>query len=515
MSAVAVARRVVGVLVCGLLAVALATQGRPTKPHIVFFLADDYGFADISYHTEMYGNASNVVKTPALDALAASGVKLENYYVQPVCSPTRATLLTGRYVTHHGIRAPFGASSPSVLHLNETTMAQKMQEAGYATHAVGKWHLGFRSPAYLPQNRGFDSFFGYYSGSQDYYNHYSLCWPAGVPNGCFENTTKHGDAVTGLDLHRNDDVVFNKEEYSTILYSNEAEAVIHRHMASEPHKPLFLYLPHQAVHVGNTPEKDHPEYALDQAPQEYIDEYSWVQNEQRRNLSAMITVMDDAAANVTKALKTVGIWQDTIFIFSTDNGGPTGDQASNYPLKEGKGTLWEGGVRGIGFVTSGDNDHWGIQSGTVNHELLHVSDWFPSLCEIAGCSLNGTLPLDGVAAWGSITKGKPSPREEIVHDICWSHFGGSCTKANRAAYRKGKHKLIMLNGADGKAELYDIEADPSETKDIADSFPQVVAQMKATVAEYAKTTMPACDRDPPDPRSNPLLHNGTWVPWLP
>ena len=148
-------------------------------------------------------------------------------------------------------------------------------------------------------------------------------------------------------------------------------------------KPLFLYLPHQAVHVGNSPEASHPEYAMDQAPAEYIQRYAWVQDEPRRNLSAMVTVMDVAAGNVTASLKKHGMWQDTVFIFSTDNGGPVGKGASNYPLRGGKGTLWEGGVRGIGFVVAGDPSWLGVETGGgIVDALIHVPappSWPPAL----------------------------------------------------------------------------------------------------------------------------------------
>eukprot|EP00045_Choanoeca_perplexa_P008969 m.84708 g.84708 ORF g.84708 m.84708 type:complete len:227 (+) comp14696_c0_seq7:196-876(+) len=189
-------------------------------------------------------------------------------------------------------------SSPSGLPLDEVTWATKMQEAGYATAAIGKWHLGFKSWAHTPTERGFDYYMGYYAGSTDYWNHESLCWPGSFKNGCFENTTSDGEAVTGVDLHRNREPIFNNTEYSTKLFTDEAIEVINNHSQTQPDKPLFLYLPYQAVHVwcplsspfdfvalslfhpccltrpiqvGNIPEPDHPSYALDQAPQEYID----------------------------------------------------------------------------------------------------------------------------------------------------------------------------------------------------------------------------------------------------
>ena len=183
-------------------------QNQPRRPHIVFVLADDYGFADVSYHARKYPNASNcsatpknVIETPNLDRLAASGVKLESYYVQPVCSPTRAAILTGRYATHTGIHVPLVDSAPGVLPNEEVLLPALLKNAGYKTAMVGKWHLGFKTWSHTPTERGFDSWFGYYGGSTDYYKIESLCWAGPFTDGCFESTND-GEAVTGCDLHR-------------------------------------------------------------------------------------------------------------------------------------------------------------------------------------------------------------------------------------------------------------------------------------------------------------------------
>ena len=541
----------------------LAATRAKAQPHIVFFLADDYGFADIGYHVEAYGNSSNKIATPNLDALSSTGIRLENYYIQPVCSPTRATLLTGRYVFHHGVHVPFIDSSRSTLPLNETTLAQRLKSAGYATHAVGKWHLGFRSWNCTPTQRGFDSFFGFYAGSQDYYNHESLCWPGSVVNGCFENTTSDGEAVTGLDFHKNKDV-FNSTEYATTIYTTQAEKIINDHAAQygigntktttgrvAMSKPLFLYLPHQAVHVGNKPTQLHPEYALDQAPQQYIDEYSWVADVDRRNLSAMVTVMDEAAGNVSRALIAAGMWKDTIFIFSTDNGGPVNEGASNYPLQGGKASLWEGGVKGPGFVTGGDLESLGFQNlPRVSFALHHISDWNPTLCDIVGgCPLtpktseDDNFAFDGVSQMGALMLGTnastESNRTEIVHDLCVAWMGGSClehlakiwphntswpSNAMYASILKDGWKLTVGNnknvkGAAFTPELYHIGLrddviDVGEQHDVAASNAGKVAELMKSLNMHLVGAGVAHDRDPIDPRSNPELHDGSWMPWL-
>ena len=311
------------------LLLALAQAIKPLHPHIVFVLADDYGYADISYHARRYPNTSNtsavpknIIETPHLDALAASGVKLENYYIQPVCSPTRAALMTGRYAPRTGVHVPFIDSSPNVLPNDEVLLPQLLRKAGYATHAVGKWHLGFKTWSHTPTERGFDSWFGYYGGSTDYFRIESLCWPGRFvhQDGCF-SSTNNGEPVTGCDLHRHTTTsredICNSTEYSTMLFTKEAEAIIAEHGSKKDEQPLFLYLAHQAVHVGNKPTPQHTDYWLDQAPARYIEPYAWVTDSKRRNLSAMVSVLDESVGNLTAALKQAKMWDNTLFVFST------------------------------------------------------------------------------------------------------------------------------------------------------------------------------------------------------
>ena len=448
------------------------------QPHIVFILVDDYGFNDISYHAHKNGNDTNIIDTPNLDALAAAGIKLENYYVQPVCSPTRAALLSGRYGLHTGIHTALVDSARGGLPLDEVLLPQLLRKVGYATYALGKWHLGFESWAHTPLERGFDSYLGFYAGSSDYYSMQSECWPGSYKDGCFESTNK-GEPVTGCDLHCGRQPICNltSNEYSTLRFTREAIELIDRH--PKDGTPMFLYLAHQAVHVGNRPLPSHPEYELDQAPSKYIDKYRFVANEQRRNLSAMVAALDEGVGNVSAALRANQMWHQTVMIFSTDNGGPVPEMASNFPLRGSKGTCWEGGAKGIGFVTGGSYFFGHLWSrelrvtfprGVESHAMIHVTDWLPTLCEIAGCDggahPTGTKALDGVSAWQAIVNNGSSSRSEILIDL-------SGEVSASPAIIIGAWKLVNT-----PAELYHLPSDPRESHNLAAGYPAKVVQMQ-------------------------------------
>ncbi|XP_054769159.2 arylsulfatase B-like isoform X1 [Lytechinus pictus] len=499
-------------------------------PNIVFILADDYGYHDVGYHN------NNVIKTPNLDALASAGVKLENYYVQPICTPTRSQLLSGKYQIHtglqHGIIWP---DQPNCLPLDDPTVADKLTEAGYESHITGKWHLGFYKKACWPTNRGFKSFLGYLTGSEDYYNH-----TRGYPFS--------GQHWFGLDFRDNLDPASNyTATYSTHVFAQRAQQIIQQH---DKQKPLFLYIPFQAVHGPL------------QVPDSYVEPYKFIKNGNRRNYAGMTTCMDEAVGNITATLKTEGLWNNTILIFSTDNGGQVYAGGNNWPLRGWKASLWEGGMHGVGFVSSPLLPE--EVKGTVNRELIHVSDWYPTLVEgIAGWNLEGTK-LDGFNVWKTISElDSPSPRVELLHNIdpmgpgdippimdnpyppmldnpnpkpipdCNFTFPTQFNVSIRAAIRYKDWKLITGNPGPGNwipppesglspvvpivpegkcVWLFNIKDDPNEVQDRSDEEGVVLQFLLNRLYELQQGALPV-NYPKPDARSNPALHNNTWDSW--
>jgi len=244
----------------------VARANRASKPpHILFLLADDLGWSDVGFH-------GSKIKTPNIDKLASEGVILDNYYVLPICTPTRSALMTGMYPIHTGLQhLVLLATSPYGLPLNITTLPQKLKESGYATHMVGKWHLGYNKWEYTPTYRGFDTFYGYYNGQEDHYTH---------------------KVLDILDFRDNKEPVRNLNgKFGTFTHAERAEKIIKSHNSSTP---LFLYMAFQNVHVPL------------QAPQQYIDKYSFIEDENRRTYAGMVDIMDEAIGNITEAMKDAG-----------------------------------------------------------------------------------------------------------------------------------------------------------------------------------------------------------------
>lgn len=413
----------------GICLLALCTRCYSTqRPNIVVIVADDLGWNDVSFH------GSDQIPTPNIDTLAYGGIILNNYYVSPICTPTRGALMSGRHPIHTGLQhSVIYASEKYGLPLEEKIMPQWFKELGYRTHMVGKWHLGMFADRYLPTYRGFESHYGYYQGCEDYYDH----------------TYEADPEYWGLDWRRNLDLIRNETNlYSTDLFTAEAVNIINKHDTSEP---LFLYLPHQAVHSGNTGGDPL------QAPQHYVDRFLHIKNYHRRLFAGMMAALDDSVGAVVKTLESRGMMNNTIIMFTTDNGGPANgfdaNAANNFPLRGVKATLWEGGVRGVGFIHSPLLK----KTGYVSNHMLHVCDWLPTLYGAAGGNVNNMKNLDGYNQWEALSNNRNGHRKEILHNIDPKGQGHS-------ALRVGDYKILVGDVGMAWDDWYPPWQDPADTE---------------------------------------------------
>ncbi|CAG0897709.1 unnamed protein product, partial [Cyprideis torosa] len=414
------------------------------RPHIVFILADDLGFNDVGYR------GGDQVPTPNIDALAYSGVILGNYYAHPLCTPSRAALLTGRYpirngmpgtaetelvqnsifnvsgMQHYVIRTNVAAGLP----LSERTMPDYLRSLGYRTHAVGKWHLGFYRKEFTPEFRGFDSHFGYWSGVVSYWEHtttpsgFMQASPATMTNGhSFWQTN-----FTGRDMHRGlENDRESRGTYATTLFTEKAKQIIANHASNNEskEKPLFLYLSHLAPHGAN------------------------------------IVLLDQAVGEIVKALDDAGMLQNSIVVFSSDNGGhsgpiagPEAGDSSNYPLRSvrmslrgtiTKGSVFEGGCRVPGFIFSPLIS----TPRRISTQLMHITDWLPTLYRAAGGDpedISADVVLDGVDQWDSLSQSLGlandySRREVLLYNLD-ADVGSSAIRIGKWKYVNGSNTFM-------------------------------------------------------------------------
>jgi len=428
-------------LLATLVTAGLAGQAAP-RPHIVFLLIDDLGYADAGF------NGGKDIRTPHIDALARGGTILGAHYAQPVCSPTRAALLTGRYPTRTGVYSVVRPRTKWGLPLAERTLANALKDAGYQTALTGKWHLGESAPAYLPTARGFDHQYGHYFGMIDFFTH---------------------QRGADRDWYRNDQPL-QEQGYSTELIADEACRVI---AGRDPAKPLFLYVPFNGVHSPL------------QVPDHYLQPYAHLQGN-RRIMAGMLAAVDHAIGRIVATLEQSGLRENTLIIFASDNGGPLQYSNDNGPLRDGKGTLYEGGVRVCAFA------HWPgrIPAGAKVDEPTHMIDWYPTLVRLGGGSLVQQLPLDGQDIWPVLTAGAKSPHEAILLARSPEH----------AALRLGDWKLLLPRPASKarearrtEVELYNLAVDPGEATNLAAREPARVALLRSRLEAYLRDAVPEGD----------------------
>jgi arylsulfatase A-like enzyme len=314
----------------------------------------------------------------------------------------------------------------------------------------GKWHLGHAKKEFWPNHRGFDSFYGATVGEIDHFRHSSR----GVN-----------------DWYRNDTAI-EEDGFDNTLFGAEAVRVVNAHDAKDP---FFLYLAFTAPHTPY------------QAPQEYLDRYPSISDPNRKAYAAMISVIDDEVGKLVAALDKRGLRDNTLIVFSSDNGGVrsslfsgdtkvTGDlPASNGPYRDGKGTLYEGGSRVVALA----NWPGRIKPGTID-QPIHISDWFPTFAKLAGGSTEKCKPLDGMNVWETVSTGAPSPRKEVLYNV--DPLGG--------ALSVGDWKLVWKASLPQNVEVFDLKRDPSETKNLAKDQPDIVSSYQARLTELATQMAP-------------------------
>lgn len=414
------------------------------QPNILHIVADDLGWRDVGF------NGAQDIKTPNLDRLAAGGATFTQFYAQHLCTPTRASLMTGRYPFRYGLQT---VVIPSVatygLDTSEYLLPQCLKDAGYKTAIIGKWHLGHGDKKYWPKQRGFDYQYGALIGELDYFTH---------------------EEHHVLDWFRNNKPVREKG-YTTQLIGRDAVKFLE---AQTPGKPFYLYLTFNAPHTPY------------QAPQDYIDRFQHIADPTRRTYAAMISCLDDEVGRVVAALDQRGLRDNTLIMFHSDNGGSfdatfTGVMADvskikipcdNRPYRDGKGNPYEGGTRVCAFA----NWPGRIKPGTRVDGMIHAVDLYPTFAGLAGASTAKCKPLDGMNVWGTIAEGQPSPRTEIAYSI----------EPYRAAVRQGDWKLVWRTLLPAKVELFNLADDPGEKNNLAETHPDKVIALQKRANELAQ-----------------------------
>jgi arylsulfatase A-like enzyme len=435
-------------------AVASADAAPAAKPNIVFIMADDLGWADVAFHG---GNAP----TPHLDKLAREGLELTQHYVAPVCSPTRSSLLSGRCWSRFNVTNP---QSERAFPWDTVTLPKALKSVGYDTCLTGKWHLG-SLPEWGPNHFGFDHSYGSLGGGVSPWNHF-------YKKGKYSET-----------WHRNEKLVA-ETGHVTDLIAKEAVQWIEACGSA----PFYLYVPFTAVHL---PVKE-PEEWVKRVP-------GSIQGDVPRHYAASIMHLDDAVGKIVSALEKAGKRQNTIFVFTSDNGGSTAENndlqypddncpngkltGNNAPWRGKKTDLYEGGTRVATIV------QWParIKAGKANNPV-QIIDWMPTFCSLAGYKAEKDLKWDGIDISSMLLEGKALP-ERALYSVSPGWRGRSL--------RVGDWKLIVNekgSNAD-KAELYNLAQDPSESKNLAAAQPERVKQLQARMDEVAARDKDAVAKD--------------------
>ncbi len=398
-------------------------------------MADDLGWNDIGYH-------GSEIKTPAIDKLSQEGIELDRFYVHSVCSPTRASLLTGRYPSRYGILSPLG--DEAVFPEGTVTIAELLNQNGYETAISGKWHLG-TVPEARPMRLGFNSSYGYLRGQIDPYTH----------------LYKNGNKT----WHRNDTLI-DEEGHATDLITDEAVQFIEKSHDNSKH--FFLYVAYSVPH-----------FPLDE-PENWVDMYEKsIANESRRLYAASVTHMDEGIGRIMVTLEKNKLEENTVVLFFSDNGAQESWQSKtqyngkykgndvlgdNRPLRDWKTSFYDGALRVPAII---------MWKGKLSHgkisEAINVADIYPTLAGLAGADIPEELNIEGLNFWPSLD-GVTLDEDRIMY---WRMNKGM-------ALKKGDWKLIHHGKTpdEGTDELYNIFLDPNETRDVSEENGKILLELK-------------------------------------
>ncbi|MDE0864718.1 MAG: sulfatase-like hydrolase/transferase [Rubripirellula sp.] len=428
-------------------------EGNESQPNIVFMIADDLGWGDVEFH-------GGQVPTPHLNQLLESGLELQQHYVAPVCSPTRAGFMTGRYWSRFGVTTPTNVLG---LPMDTVTVAKALRDAGYSTCLTGKWHLGSEL-RWGPNHFGFDHSYGSLAGGVTPWSHF------------------YKKGVHSVTWHRNEEMI-TEQGHVTDLLTNEAVDWIESRNADQP---FFLYVPFTAVHL---PIRESDEW-LERVPES-------VAGSVPRQYAACILHLDDAVGRIVKAIDNAGESDNTLIVFTSDNGGSTDENndtkypddkcpngqlpGSNLPLRGKKGDLYEGGVR-VPTIACWPGK---IPAGTTAVTPVHVVDWMPTFCKLADPKMQTqTLKWDGNDIWPVLSGSGQLPQRSLYS--AGVHF-------RSRALRQGDWKLIVFaeKGAVAeRLELYNLRKDPREKSNVASLHPTRLSEMRQLLESMASN-----DRD--------------------
>lgn len=413
------------------------------KPNIIIILADDLGWGDVGFH-------GSEIRTPHIDQLAAEGIILDQFYTAPICSPTRAGLMTGRYPNRFGLRktvippwSKFGVDT------SETFLPQMLAKAGYKNRAViGKWHLGHARQMYLPLHRGFTHFYGFYNGALDYFTH-----------------KREGQ----LDWHDDTAVCYDKG-YTTDLITDEAVACIKKYNGSSP---FFLYVAYNAPHGPLQAKKaDLLAYGYDPSQPSFgKGHHRGRGNTQRQTYSAMVTCMDRGIGKILQTLQDLEITDNTVVLFFSDNGAAPHGGGSHGNLRGWKFQEWNGGVRAPAVI------RWpgGLKEPRTTTQVMGYIDVMPTLLAIAGVGHKPPKPLDGINML-PVLQGK----EQKIDRSFYLGYG---------ALIHSPWKLVKAHSGNPRMKeqedvLFNLFKDPAEKKNIKSEHTKIYRALKETVKPF-------------------------------